>query len=302
MISTRADRLTRLPDYALTVVSLAIVTLANLKRTIPALLTYVTLLGLFAGFVVWNGGVVLGDKSNHIATLHLPQMLYLQPYILFFSWPLILPMALRTLTSLIQGRLNFSVPSITRAFFILGTLTNLVMAIIHYNTIVHPFTLADNRHYVFYVFRLLTRTEEVKYLAAPVYVLATYVVIQALGGPKPAAVKTDKKGKKVASPAVTGCMSSFVIIWLITTALSLITAPLVEPRYCIIPWIMWRLHVPTGAVEEASAEAPKWWKAAYSVLLETAWFMAIAIGTGYMFLYKGFIWPQEPGKIQRFMW
>jgi hypothetical protein len=24
--------------------------------------------------------------------------------------------------------------------------------------------------------------------------------------------------------------------------------------------------------------------------------------TGYVFLYKGFEWPQEPGKVQRFMW
>ena len=36
--------------------------------------------------------------------------------------------------------------------------------------------------------------------------------------------------------------------------------------------------------------------------LETFWFLLINAVTGYMFLYKGFTWPQEPGRIQRFMW
>lgn len=36
--------------------------------------------------------------------------------------------------------------------------------------------------------------------------------------------------------------------------------------------------------------------------LETAWFLVINIAVGYMFLYKGFEWPQEPGTVQRFMW
>ena len=36
--------------------------------------------------------------------------------------------------------------------------------------------------------------------------------------------------------------------------------------------------------------------------LETVWFLAINLATGYIFLYWGFEWPQEPGKVQRFMW
>ena len=58
---------------------------------ILALTPYLTIMAAFAGFVAWNGGVVLGDKSNHVATIHLSQMLYLWPYMVFFSWPLALP-------------------------------------------------------------------------------------------------------------------------------------------------------------------------------------------------------------------
>ena len=36
--------------------------------------------------------------------------------------------------------------------------------------------------------------------------------------------------------------------------------------------------------------------------LETIWFLAVNLTTGYIFLYWGFAWPQEPGKVQRFMW
>lgn len=36
--------------------------------------------------------------------------------------------------------------------------------------------------------------------------------------------------------------------------------------------------------------------------LETVWFLTINLATGYVFLSWGFEWPQEPGKVQRFMW
>jgi alpha-1,2-glucosyltransferase len=52
---------------------------------------------------------------------------------------------------------------------------------VKFNTIVHPFTLADNRHYVFYIFRLLLRHPLIKYAAVPVYFLCAWLVIDAMG-------------------------------------------------------------------------------------------------------------------------
>lgn len=48
----------------------------NLLRLPLTLYSYVIPLGAFAAFVVWNQGIVLGDKDNHIATIHVPQVFY----------------------------------------------------------------------------------------------------------------------------------------------------------------------------------------------------------------------------------
>ena len=111
---------------------------------------------------------------------------------------------------------------------------------------------------------------------------------------------------------------SFTLIWLATTALQVITAPLVEPRYFILPWIFWRLHVPlrlppATAVEDVPAQQKRgavsrslrarWWEEYdHRLWLETAWLVAVNVGTGWVFLKWGFVWAQEPGKVQRFMW
>lgn len=300
-------------------------------------------------------------------------MLYIWPYFAFFSWPLLVPPVLNVLVprKFLPKYLNYGftekqkrLPSIVAALTILPAM----LAIVHFNTIVHPFTLADNRHYVFYVFRLLLGVHPaIKYVAVFAYFLCGWAVISAFGfstiqaspqllqvpkptGP-PAASKvkeqpketrnsprstrkeTPKKNKSTQqppdqiSPEVLARIQehliqrqkqqpeaprvSFVLVWLAATTLSLVTAPLVEPRYFIIPWVMWRLHLPpaptlaafrqqrTSSESEKSradlaTNAPK--------LLETLWFIAINAVTGYVFLYKGFEWPQEPGKIQRFMW
>ena len=56
--------LTKMQDYALTAVSLAVVTIANLKRSLSIILPYIVLSFTFAAFVIWNGSVVLGTFTN----------------------------------------------------------------------------------------------------------------------------------------------------------------------------------------------------------------------------------------------
>jgi alpha-1,2-glucosyltransferase len=97
--ANEADFLYCLISIGVSAVSHPIIVISRLWPQIALLLT-------FGAFVVWNGGVVLGtlptplptpsltevgDKSNHVATLHLTQMLYLWPFIAFFSFPLFLP-------------------------------------------------------------------------------------------------------------------------------------------------------------------------------------------------------------------
>ena len=201
------------------------------------------------------------------------------------------------------------------------------LGVVHYNTIVHPFTLADNRHYMFYIFRILLSKSILKYLVVPIYGYCAWAAIAALGGLESTQdfsiqKKLDrvdtKQGEQALNtrdkpPNITpqGKSVTFVLVWLLTTALCLVTAPLVEPRYSILAWLFWRLQLPVSqpvAVSQKEKTVRNDAKAllnnAYDhrLILETAWFMFINVVTGYMFLYKGFEWPQEPGNVQRFMW
>ncbi|KIN08179.1 glycosyltransferase family 59 protein [Oidiodendron maius Zn] len=301
---------------------------------------YIALLLSFSAFVLWNGGVVLGDKANHVATIHLPQLLYLWPFIAFFSFPIILPSALSLLVSLsspvvslfsnssnapqvstsssrTQGNRRFILTQahISNAFLV-------VFVVIKYNTLIHPFTLADNRHYVFYVFRYtILRHPLIRYLLAPAYILSFYLSYLTLSNPI-ALAKPQFIPGTARSAAQDNPKTSFMLIFILSTGLSLITAPLVEPRYFIIPWVIWRLHVPTSYSSRLSQRKPRRSKNRESMFRslagavkslavegsalwlwgETFWFLLINIITGYIFLYRGFEWPQEPGKVQRFMW
>ena len=322
-------------DYIKTTISIiasAMKAMTQPKRiatVLAKLAPYMLLMFLFAGFVLWNGGVVLGDKSNHIATIHLPQMLYIWPYFTFFSWPLIYPYVAALLISLLaklpniaplEGMLMFKRRHLAPRTWLLGLWIALACLVVHFNTIVHPFTLADNRHYNFYVFRLLMRPPWVKYVVTPIYIMCGWACIQALSARPLSATRPTSNGdmnsagsartqaRPLALPDGTNsATTSFVLIWLATTTLQLITAPLVEPRYLILPWIFWRMHVPLQQYSPPSnASTPALKKQViaqdHRLWLETAWHLLINVVTGYVFLKWEFTWPQEPGNIQRFMW
>lgn len=319
-------------DYPKTVISLATcaikVALTQPKRLfdlILALAPFLTLLSLFGGFIFWNGGVVLGDRSNHVATLHLPQMLYLWPYITFFSWPqlyyylLLIPLsffAKMPAAASQQALLIFKRRSqdLLPRLWLLTLFTLLASAIVWANTIIHPFTLADNRHYTFYVFRLLLRRSWVRYAVMPIYVFCAHVCIQALGGGQ-SRTASKKKGsanpeRRLALPdGEHPATTIFLLVWLATTALQLVTAPLVEPRYFILPWIFWRMHLPPSAKTLARGSSRKGHSGDAPALemdirlyLETAWLLLVNAATGYIFINWTFTWLQEPGQLQRFMW
>ena len=295
-------------------------------------------------------------------------MIYIWPYFAFFSWPLLYPQYLPETVR----PLSYSNRYPRKAIICITMAVMLV--VVRYNTIVHPFTLADNRHYMFYVFRILLRHPTIKYLAVPVYIACAWGTLAALGGlpsarqatqqeadliktelpgeepfpsssqldsspmnrsdsqesstpssqppglsptkkEKPQQIDIPPKQPKRKAMQGPGHRVSFVLIWLLATALSIVTTPLVEPRYLIVPWLIWRLHIasPRPVKDSAPTEGLNLvgkgvFKAIFydqhdhRLWLETLWFLTINLATGYMFLYRGFTWPQEPGKVQRFMW
>lgn len=64
--------------------------LFNIPTLLLTLWPYLTVVLIFMTFVVLNGSLVVGDKSNHIACLHLPQLFYLSLFTCAFSSPYIL--------------------------------------------------------------------------------------------------------------------------------------------------------------------------------------------------------------------
>jgi len=278
---------------------------------------------------------IIGDKENHVVSIHLAQMLYIWPYTVFFSVPLLYPYLLNIMvpqrcipSALRSSTIKRQIPRLTIALPIIL----MMLAIAHYNTIIHPFTLADNRHYTFYVFHILLRHPLIKYLVVPIYFVCAWAVITALGGriPQPVQLSARKRERQPelkappSSPRPTnakpeiGPRASILLLWFFATSASVITAPLVEPRYYIVPWLIWRLHVADVNLAtqtmvfrfsdvairekfEINDDAPSKVHD-HRLWLETAWFLLINAGIGYIFLYRGFEWPQEPGMVQRFMW
>jgi alpha-1,2-glucosyltransferase len=246
-------------DYLLAPATLFPVLLRNLPALLAALIPYTLVFLSFALFLAFNSfTIVLGDASAHQASLHLPQLLYFTAATAFFSFPIYLPF-LPTLLSNLH-------PSPKTAALILLSAAAIAM-VVHINTILHPYLLADNRHYAFYVFRrIVLRFPPYSLLApVPMYIVAAWLQRLALS-----------------SDVVWG------LLYVFATAATLVSAPLVEPRYFIVAWVLWRMHV---------RERRMW-----VLLLEAAWFVAVNGVTLGLFLFRSFEWEHEKGKRQRFMW
>jgi alpha-1,2-glucosyltransferase len=217
---------------------------------------YTIPLSSFALFLIYNNfTIVLGDASAHVASLHLPQLLYFTAATGFFSFPLLLPI-LPSLRLSLQGVISLLVATVAAA------------AAVKYNTVLHPYLLADNRHYAFYVFRrLLLRFPPYTLLApVPAYIIAGWLQLRAL----------------------TTVTTAWLILYAGATTATLVGAPLVEPRYFIIAWVLWRCHV-----------GERRWVVLWA---EMAWFVCVNVGTLWMFLGREFEWAHEKGVKQRFMW
>ncbi|KAH6895659.1 DIE2/ALG10 family-domain-containing protein [Thelonectria olida] len=421
-------------DMLFCIISLGIAAICNPIRVIRQIWPYITVLGLFGTFVLWNGGVVLGDKSNHVATIHLTQMLYIWGFFGFFSIPLLVPYALpivnfatrvynvltsqkpaspRPAPSSDKGSKQHPNQSSTKpqpklmeasksrvdntswplriaamffkasfwpAYLVTTIFTSFI--IVNRNTIIHPFTLADNRHYMFYIFRYtILRSSLIRYMLILPYTLSRWMIWGTMAGcsrwffmtqtdecsayytgkqappylshpffirrhggtPRqtdaefPTEIRVEGKEVEAAKQrslqghidqdplyvSVEPASTSTGLIFLLATTLSLITAPLVEPRYFIIPWVMWRLLVPgwrlhdhetqDNVVDKALRSSWGWLLRPFRrydlrLILETGWFIAINVVTGYIFLRKPYLWRAEDGtvlddgRLQRFMW
>ncbi|KAF9229623.1 glycosyltransferase family 59 protein [Gyrodon lividus] len=228
---------------------------AALPKLLFTFVPYMLVLALFGVFMFWNGGIVLGDKANHVPVLHVPQLYYFTAFATLMGWPAV---------AFGHGgpfKLASEVAHCIRVGFT-ALLSAFMAFTVHRFMIHHPFLLADNRHYTFYVWRRVFMLHPiVPYLFIPGY--------QACAWAWWLRVARDQT-----------LLQTLVLPLAILP--TLLPTPLLEPRYFLVPYILLRAQV----VDMRSA----------GLIIEGLWYAAINFATIYVFLYK------ERAGVGRFMW
>lgn len=234
----------------------------------------------FAYFLHWNGGIALGDKSHHAVSINPLQLLHFLLHVAFFLGPPVVLAALLNARDLTRTASVKRIATFITAFTLFAVALGLY---VHFDSsLAHPFLLADNRHYTFYIWRKLYLPARVSLpfsllVAGPLFAIG--LAVFAL----PFLYSDNWKMRP--------CSSLFLMAAILFT---LVPSPLLEPRYYIVPIVLWRTRYLQALVARHQL---KWLP-----VLETLWYLVINIITVYLFLYYPFIWPNEPMKLQRFMW
>lgn len=212
----------------------------------------------FISFFILNGyRVVLGDHHAHQPRPHFMQLYYYLAFTCLSAAPyLCLSNCLR---EPLKDLSKWPLRNVVFCIIIIGC--------IHSFTFEHPYTLADNRHFMFYIWRKWFRRHwSCRYIVAPCYLFAIYIM----------------------KYSVMHIERYISILFLLATAVVLIPLPLIEPRYFIVPFVMWRLSLAH--------------KTNIALIVEILFNCFINISVLYLFFEKPFIWDNEPKALQRFMW
>jgi alpha-1,2-glucosyltransferase len=279
----------------------------------------------FAAFVARNGGsITVGDKAAHRPVLHLAQLLYLG-LLTALAAPLHFvasgsaPGCCRWCWQRLRRR-----PLAALAALCLALAT--ALAAIWGTTLEHPYLLADNRHYVFYLWRrVVARHWAARYLLAPAYLYSWWALAEQL----------RRRHARLWLLVLLACSAlTLVPAWLLELRWAAAHAPLhlapaappcapattgpsppppppplagcrpparptlrppsphrtlplhTPPRYFTVPFSLVLLHVPPPAPWRLRATAAAYLAANLAVL--------------YTFVARPFAWPD--GSVARFMW
>lgn len=237
----------------------------------------------FVLFVVLlnNGEIVVGDRKQHIPRFHLMQLCYFAAFALVFSLPWLLPQTYfevkasksvsvcASISKMFQNILN-SIPKVAFIFLLIAT-----SGLVYFNTIAHPFLLADNRHYTFYVWRLFFSPGKpvfLRYLPVPLYAYSLYFLNSAL---------------------TQSSIANQLAFWIVTP-LVLCFQFLLEPRYFVVPYLMYRLHCDISNLNSYSLKV---------ALIEFIAYQVCNFIILWIFLYRPFISTMDSsGRLDRFTW
>lgn len=219
------------------------------------LLTHGIILLIFVTFVFLNGSIVLGDKKAHEASIHIPQMFYFLIFYGKFGLPFVILRFRTTLKLIFGNKLKILI------------LALMFLVIVYFNTVTHPYLLADNRHYTFYVWnRWYGKYNFAKYASVPVYVFLL--------------------SNLYANLKDQNCIS-FLLPYSICVFIVLSLQKMIEIRYFLIPYIILRLRF----------AKPSMWV----VYSELVWYIILNLVTFNVFFTKEILWKNFD-YTQRLIW
>ena len=100
----------------------------------------------------------------------------------------------------------------------------LVGLIVRYNTLVHPYLLADNRHYTFYIWKRVFEYQSWgRYVIIPLYLFGAFATYRTMSASK---------------------SFIFALAFITCCFVALVPQRLLEIRYFFIPFLFVRLHIP----------------------------------------------------------
>lgn len=227
-----------------------------LHSVIRKVVGYVLVVSGFVLFVIINQGIVVGARSQHTACLHFPQLFYFLTMVNVF--------AVFHLTSpyKVLGFVKFcwKHPLLVLSFMAVA------YVMVHYYTYEHMYILSDNRHFTFYIWHKIYRQHEyVKYILIPGYFYCLWAFLNEL------------RHRDI----------FWKISFFICLCASIVPQKLLEYRYFILPYMMYRINMRYGS--------------AVGLLHEILIYLAVNVVTVYLFTQKPFKWAHEEGT-QRFMW
>ena len=229
--------------------------LLQLMPSFNTIFPYILVTVTFSLFVILNGGIVLGDKSQHVLTLHLSQVSYFVFFTGVFTWPHIIT-SLKRATHYIKPYYLIWLVVLICIFLLFA----------RFSTVVHPYLLADNRHYTFYFWKKVVNfTDYSRYYLSLPYAISFVLMTSSL-----------LIGSELW--ALTYWTSVFLVLSL---------QPLLEFRYFILPFLLYRLHSPLPSLS--------------AILLDLTTCIVINTATLYLFAYKPFNW-RSSYETQRFIW
>ncbi|XP_037745026.1 dol-P-Glc:Glc(2)Man(9)GlcNAc(2)-PP-Dol alpha-1,2-glucosyltransferase isoform X1 [Chelonia mydas] len=233
-----------------------IMSFKNLVTLIVLTWPYILLVIVFFAFVVINGGIVVGDRSSHEACFHIPQLFYFFSFTLFFSFPHLMT----------PNKIGNFLRSVRKHLIQYSILIAISLFLVWKFTYVHKYLIADNRHYTFYVWRkVFQRHDLVKYIFVPAYIFAGWSLADSLK-----------------SKSIFWNLIYFVCVFAVT-----VPQKLLEFRYFILPFLIYRLNIPVPPLSR--------------LLLELTLYVVVNAVSFHLFLNKTFQWPNSE-EIQRFMW